>query len=184
MDSTNLIRRCQAGQAEAITDLILQHEKRVFRLALSILDDAESAGEVTQDVFVAAINGLDGYRGDAAFTTWLSGITINICRKRIRKRMARQRLVKALQSIFQVKSASIPNLENTTIKRETDAAVMAAINELREIHRLPILLYYYHDFSVTEIAQALDIPEGTVLSRLYTARERLRLTLDAELLSE
>jgi DNA-directed RNA polymerase specialized sigma24 family protein len=54
MDSTNLIRRCQAGEAEAITDLIIQHEKRVFRLALSILDDAESAGEVTQDVFLAA----------------------------------------------------------------------------------------------------------------------------------
>ena len=87
------------------------------------------------------------------------------------------RLVQAIQSIFRLAGENPIHPEEIVIQRESNQSLWQAIDELGEKHRLPILLHYYHDFSVTEIAQIMDIKEGTVLSRLFTARERLRSDL-------
>ena len=173
-----LLQRCQAGEMAAMQDLIRANQSAVFRLALSILDDPADAEEATQDTFLTALRALDRYRGDSTFTTWLYRITVNICRSRLRKRHARTRLLQALQSLSRLIGVGSTHPEDIAIQRENNAILWKAINTLDEKHRIPIILYYYHDLSVSEIAGVQGVREGTVLSRLYTARERLRAALN------
>lgn len=174
---TALIIRCQAGEADAILDLVREHQAAVFRLALSILDDSAEADEATQDAFITALRMLKSYQGDSTFTTWLYRIAINICLTRLRKRRSKERIFHALQSIFRLGDANATHPEEIAIQRETNSAVWKAVSTLNEKHRLPIILYYYDNLPVSEIAIVLNLRVGTVLSRLYTGRERLRVIL-------
>lgn len=173
----NLFQRTQAGEAAAIQTLVQNYQAHVFRIALSILDDPGEAEEAAQDVFIAALDALETYRGDAAFKTWLTSITINMCRRRWRKRQSRERLNQALQSLFRLSGAGPTHPEEIVIRREAKSELWNAVAKLSEKHRLPIILYYEHDMPVAEIAQALGLPVGTVLSRLYTARQKLSRAL-------
>jgi RNA polymerase sigma-70 factor (ECF subfamily) len=177
MNMTTLIIRCQAGEADAIQDLVTEHQAAVFRLALSILDDSTEADEVTQDAFLSALRMLESYRGDSTFTTWLYRITVNISLTRLRKRQAGERIRHALQSIFRFADAGATHPEEIVIQREANSVVWKAVSALSEKHRLPVILYYYENLPVADIVAVLDLREGTVLSRLYTARERLRAKL-------
>jgi RNA polymerase sigma-70 factor (ECF subfamily) len=154
-----------------------EHQAEVFRLAVSVLGDAAEAEEATQDALIAALSGLDTYRGDASLTTWLYAITLNTCRARLRKRRSRERLAEMLHSVLRLGGDSARQPEEAAIRSESGATVLAAINALDDRHRLPVVLRYYGDCSTAEIAQILGISEGTVHSRLFTARERLRAAL-------
>ncbi len=177
MDVVNLIQRCRAGEAEAVRDFVQQYESRVYYLALSMLHNAEDAGEATQDALLAAIEGLDTFRGDASLSTWLYSITVNICHKRIRRQQSKGRLIQAILSIFSLSDQRRIQPEEAAIQNETKDALLQAVHCLEDKHRQVIILYYYHDCSIAEIARILNIPEGTVSSRLFTAREFLRSKL-------
>ncbi len=179
-ETLQLLQLYQAGDFAAVEMFVRAHQRAVYRLALSILDDPAEAEEATQDALVAAIGALDSYRGDSAFTTWLYAITLNTCRGRLRKHRSRDRLMETLRSIFRLGGDTTPHPEEAAIRSEADAAVSRAVSALDEKHRLPVILRYYNELSVAEIARLLDISEGTVHSRLYTARERLRAMLKAE----
>ena len=156
------------------------HQQAVYRLAVSVLDDPAEAEEATQDALVAAINALDTYRGDSAFTTWLYAITLNVCRTRLRKYRSRDRLMDTLRTLFHVGGETAPHPEEAAIRNESDEIVAQAVSSLDEKHRLAVVLRYYNELPIAEIARLLDISEGTVHSRLFTARERLRLILKTE----
>jgi RNA polymerase sigma-70 factor (ECF subfamily) len=102
---------------------------------------------------------------------------MNVCLTRLRKRRARERIFHALQSIFRLGDARTTHPEEIAIQRETNSAVWKAVSTLSEKHRLPIILYYSENLPVSEIAIVLSLRVGTVLSRLYTGRERLRVIL-------
>lgn len=176
MTIVRLNHRTHAGSAAAEDGLVQAYQADLLRLANAILNDPAEAEEAVQDAFLAALNSLESYRGDAAIKTWLFSITINGCRRRLRKRQARQQLSRALQTFFGM-GAGPANPEETLIRGETRTAVRRAVDALGEKHRLPVLLFYDHELSVAEIAQTLDLPQGTVLSRLHAAREKLRAAL-------
>jgi RNA polymerase sigma-70 factor, ECF subfamily len=181
MELAQIVQGCLEGNPSAVEALVRVYEKDLYRLALSILDDPSEAEEATQDAFLAALKALASYRGEATLGTWLYRITINICQTRLRRRMAWERLKDSLQAVFRLvgvgpgESHAPP--EAAVIQNEADAAIWRAVQALGEKHRLVVILYYYHDLPVTEIAQTLGIQEGTVYSRLYTAHERLRVLL-------
>ncbi len=177
MKAVNLIQRCREGESEAVRDFVQQYESRVYYLALSMLHNTEDAGEATQDALLAAIEGIDTFRGDAAISTWLYSITVNICHKRMRRQQSIGRLIQAILSIFLLSDQRRRQPEEAAIQNETKDALLKAVHSLEDKHRLVILLYYYHDCSITEIAGILGIPEGTVSSRLFIAREYLRTKL-------
>jgi RNA polymerase sigma-70 factor, ECF subfamily len=183
MHITTLILRCQAGEADAIQDLIREHQTAIFRLALSILDDPAEADEATQDAFLAALRSLESYRGNSSFTTWLYQITVNSCRTRLRKRQRKERMFHAIQSIFRLENEAAIHPEEVIIQQEANSVVWKAVSALSEKHRLPVILYYYDNLPVSEIAILLNLREGTVLSRLYTAREQLKARLSDVALS-
>ncbi len=179
MDTAELITAWRAGDVRALEALACAHQAAIYRLALSILDDPAEADEVTQDILVMLFRGRSPYRGAAAFTTWLYAITVNVCRARLRKRRARARLSQALQAVFRL-SGPAEHPETRAEHDERDGALWQAVNALDEKHRLPVILRYYHELPVAEIARVLGISEGTVHSRLHTARERLRGALKGE----
>lgn len=175
------LERCRAGDPGAIEALVSTHRPALYRLALSILDDAAEADEATQETFLAALRALPGYRGDAAFNTWLYRIGVKVCRGRLRRGRAWQRLKEALQAALRLHGEAGDDPEIAAARRERQAAVWRAVQALGEKHRLPVILRYYHGLSVAEIAQVLGVNEGTVHSRLSIARDRLRLALKGEL---
>lgn len=179
MDTVTLLDACRAGDPVAVETLLHAYQHWVYRIAFSILNDTAEADEATQDTFVALVRALEGYREQAAFKTWLYTIAVNVCRRRLRQRRARERLQQALHSLFAWALSIRADPEESAIHAEADAALWHAVNALGDAHRLPVILHYYHDLSTPEIAQVLGIREGTVRSRLHTARERLKAALDA-----
>ena len=89
-----------------------------------------------------------------------------------------ERLKYALTTLFHVQSQRTPTLEEAIVASEEEAALWHALEKLGEKQRLPVILRYYHDFSIKEIAEILKIKEGTVHSRLSIGREKLRSELD------
>lgn len=173
MDS-QWLRQCREGDPLAIERLVHTHQAEVYRLALSILDDPNEADDATQEVFVAALRSLDSFRGGALFKTWLFSITINLCRSRYRRNQRRARLRQIWESLFRGDQAQP---ESEAIRHEAESALWQAVRALDEKHRIPVILRYYHDLPVAEIAEMLGIPVGTVHSRLNHARGRLRARL-------
>ena len=177
-EQAGLIAACIEGDETAIAQLIQEHQLGVFRLALSVLGDPGEANEATQDTFIAALGALKSYEESSTFKAWLYTIALNLSRSRLRKRKALERLQHTLTALFHIQSQRLPTLEDAIIGNEEDAALWKALEKLGEKHRLPLILRYYHDFSIKEIAQILKIKEGTVHSRLSIGREKLRSELD------
>lgn len=185
MDS-HWLEQCREGDSLAIERLVQTHQQDVYRLALSILDDPDDADDATQEVFLSALRGLDSFRADASFKTWLFRITVNVCRSRLQRFKRRELVKQILQSLFPLRGdqpypeRSRRDPESEAIQNESDAALWHAIHALDEKHRIPVVLRYYHDLPVADIAEMLGVPVGTVHSRLNHARERLRMLLKEE----
>lgn len=150
-----------------------EHQARVFRLCVSILDDADDAQDAVQESFIAALKALPGYRGDASFHTWLFAIAINTCRAQLRQRKRRSNLQDNLMDPAVQEPEGKQSPERRVMQSQHTEAIWRAVNGLDEKHRLPIILRYYHDLSTQEIANTLGINVGTVHSRLSNARTRL-----------
>ena len=176
LDAAQLVDRCRTGDEEAVSRLVQTHQAAVYRLALSILDDPGDADEATQETFLAALRSLADYRGQSALRTWLFAIGINICRSRLRQRQTRQHLHQLLRGAW-LTGADPVAPENAMVQRQANDAVWRAVQGLGDKHRLPVILRYYHDLPVDEIAAVLGLNAGTVHSRLSTARDRLRAAL-------
>jgi len=176
-EPSRLISDCIAGDEYAIEMLVRRYETDVFRLAVSIVEDALEAGEVTQEPFIAALKSLGSYQEKSSFKAWLFTIAVNISRSHLRKRKILERLTSALESVLQVDLQKQALPEESIIQNETEAVVWNSLNKLDEKHRMVVLLRYFHDLPVAEISQILSVSEGTVHSRLHNAREKLRTEL-------
>lgn len=178
METARITKLYQTRELDAIKDFILTYQNRVYRLTLSILDDPHEAEDATQEVFIAVYNGMKDFRCESTVYTWLYSITVNTCLNRKRSRKRWDRLIERLRESFSISGSVASSAERIAIQNETDAAVWRAIKSLGEKHRLPVVLRYYHDLTVSEIAEILNVKEGTVHSRLNVARKRLRALLN------
>jgi RNA polymerase sigma-70 factor (ECF subfamily) len=176
--SSTLIPGCIAGDENAIERLIDEYQADLFRLALSILDDPAEASEATQDAFISILRAMKGYEEKSSFRAWAYTITLNLCRNRLRKRKTLEKLKLTLMSIFRIQLQKIPSPEEMVIQNESDALLWKALYKLGEKHRIPLILRYFHDLTPPEIADVLEISEGTVHSRLHYGREQLRVAIE------
>ena len=168
------IELCKVGDSSAVEHFVQTYQQDVYRLALSILDDSTEAEDATQDSLLAGLRALDSFRGASNLSTWLYSITVNICRTRLQRHKRRESLIEALGGMFQIHKTRQASLEEHVVQNESDETLWWAIHKMDPKHRIPIVLRYYHDLSVHEIANVLQIPEGTVHSRLNTARRQLQ----------
>lgn len=171
------IERCRVGDSSAIERFVQTYQQDVYRLALSILDESAEAEDATQDALLAALRSLDSFRGTSSFKTWLYSITVNICRNRLQHRKRRENLTHILGGVLRTHNSHSLSVEEHAIRGESDSALWTAIHQMDEKHSIPTVLRYYHDLSVAEIANILQIPEGTVHSRLNAARKQLHAVL-------
>jgi RNA polymerase sigma-70 factor (ECF subfamily) len=169
---SELLAKCRSGDPQAIETLVREHQARVYRLCLSILDDPEEAEDATQESFISALKSLKTYRGDSAFQTWLFSIAINSSRSQLRQRKRRTAINTGMVEMARTQSSE-GSPERQMVEAERSEALWRAINSLDEKHRLPIVLRYYHELSTQEIADVLNVNVGTIHSRLSNARARL-----------
>lgn len=179
-DTLQLISRSRAGDSIAVEELVARYSSLVYRLALSMLDDRTEADEATQDAFITAVARLDSYRGEAAFTTWLYAIALNVCRGRLRKRRTKERLMGALQALLGPTTDEAAHPEQVVIQNEAEAALWRAVKSLNDKQREVVILRYYHDLRLNEIAQTIGVSERTVRAWLHSAHEKMRTSLKDE----
>lgn len=164
----DLVRRFRDGDAEAFTELVRRHQQRVYSLCLRVLGDADAAADVAQDTFVTVLRKLDGFRGDAAFTTWLHRVTVNACYDELRRKKRRPMLHVVADDGPQHEPGP-PILDHADeVAGTRDAA--AALASIPEEFRMALVLADVQDMAYDRIAQVLDVPVGTVKSRVHRGR--------------
>jgi RNA polymerase sigma-70 factor (ECF subfamily) len=180
VDTNALIRRCQAGDKLAIEVLIKRYQDYVYRLCYLVMRNEQDAEDMAQETFIRAFRALPRFeiRENASFEAWLYRISVNCCRSRMRRRW--YQVLPWPDPPPPLQSEPEKHPDRQMMQLEARDAMLAAVNTLGEKHRLVVVLRYYADLSNEEIAQALDIPSGTVRSRLFTARQRLRALLGDE----
>ena len=170
-----LVVLSQSGSSEALDGLARRWTPRLLRYVARLLggssDDAETARDVVQEVWIGVIRGLRGLRDPAQFPAWIYGITTRKCADLIRTNMRRRRL--------DADRAAVGSRDEVRVTPEYQIDLAAAIRGLPPTHRAAVHLFYREEMSVEEIASILEIPAGTVKSRLYTARETLREQLNS-----
>jgi RNA polymerase sigma-70 factor (ECF subfamily) len=177
-DEAALIERCRAGDLAAFEPLVEKYRQRAYRLAYNVLRDPEEAWDVAQDAFIRAFQALASFRGDSAFYTWLFRIVMNLARDRARQHAARgrafgtERVDEKDWDRILVDQGTGPDANATQV--EERERIGRALATLSEPHRAIIMLSDLEGLSYREIAEVLNIPMGTVMSRLHNARRRLR----------
>ncbi len=175
-----LIRRVQRGDASAYNDLILKYEKLVYNFAFRLTQNHEDANDVAQDAFIRAYNAINSFRGDAAFSTWIFRITTNIFldeRKR-RKAHPQQSLDEYSSQEEQREGMQVedtaPQPDEVVIGKDRQRILARAIQSLPDYQRSMVVLYHLQQKSYEEIAEIMNLPLGTVKSRLNRARLALK----------
>lgn len=188
-----VLEACRRGEPGAFDVLVERHHRRVFRLAVRLLGDEEAALDAAQETFVKAWRALPRFEGGALFTTWLTRIAINQCRNEQRRRATlkhgRARSLDAPIPGTDVPRASTlmasgPDVDARTLTGELSARLSALLSSLPPDDREVLLLKEVEGLSYEGIAEVLDIPVGTVRSRLHRARADLRRRLAPYLAEE
>jgi RNA polymerase sigma-70 factor (ECF subfamily) len=179
-----LIRASLDGQPAAFGQLVLKYQDRLFNSLYRLLGSAEDARDVTQDAFVQAFLKLETFRGSAAFYTWLYRIGFNLAMSHARGRRATQSLDQAKLDRGREPVDGRPLPEVDFDREERIKLVHAAIGKLALEYRQIIVLREIDDCSYEQMAEILELPIGTVRSRLFRARLALRDQLTPLLNSE
>ena len=177
-----LVMRARAGDANAFESLVATRVDRCYRLAWTILGNAEDAADATQDGFVAAWRQLPRLRDVAAFDGWLNRIVANAARMSRRHRV-RLREVPAEQESTEDGARFTPAADRGPSESDRvvgNDAIARAFDRLRAPERLILVLHHVEERPVAEIARSLGIPVGTAKWRLHAARAALERALEAE----
>lgn len=174
LDSEALIRRCQRGDRLAIEVLIRRYQNYVYRLCYLVMRSEQDAEDMTQETFIRAFRALPRFeiRKGTSFEAWLYRIAVNACRSRMRRKW--YQVLPWPEPAPQMAAEPEGQPERVLMQGEQRDLMLEAIDTLGEKHRLVIILRYYAGLSNEEIARTLNIPSGTVRSRLHIARQRLR----------
>jgi RNA polymerase sigma-70 factor, ECF subfamily len=170
-----LIRRCQAGDDAAFALLFVHYKNLVYRTAYLMLGTAADAEDVLQEVFLQVHRSLDGYdphRG--SFSTWLHRITVNRCLNWRRGR----HVAESLESVAGQDEEAVRSSMDGLADRDS---VRSALDGLSDRLRVTVVLRYYWDLSYEEIADVLELPLGTVKSRLNRAMRNMKDDLEPDL---
>jgi RNA polymerase sigma-70 factor (ECF subfamily) len=177
-----LVRRCQAGQAEAFDELVTRYRTRIFAMIYNMVHNEQDAWDLAQESFIKAWKSIKRFRGRSSFYTWMYRIVMNVTIDWLRKKQVKGAGVEfddALQ-LREIDPASktVPKADPLPHERMERAEVRAkidkAIAQLSPEHRAVILMKEIEEMQYHEIAETLGCSIGTVMSRLFYARKKLQ----------
>lgn len=185
-----LIERCKGGDRSACDDLIRKYERRAYQYAFRLTSNPEEAADIVADAFIRVYNALQNFKGNSAFTTWLYRILTN-CYLDLRKR-EKTRQHASFDAAIQIEGGAErerqfedtgPGPVELTESGARETLIARALKAMPEYQQAMLVMYHVESLSYEEIGEALDLPLGTVKSRLNRARLALRelLMQDEEL---
>ncbi len=185
-DDVVFIDKLKAGDEAAFETLIDRYSSDIYALLYRLTENAEEAGDLTQDTFFRAVRSIKSFRGESGLKTWLFRIAINESRNRFRwwKRRRRHVTISLDANVGESETPFSDTLaaksispEEQTLSHEREYAINAALLEISDVYREAIILCDVEGLSYEETAEALGIGIGTVKSRISRGREELRLRL-------
>jgi RNA polymerase sigma-70 factor (ECF subfamily) len=178
-DERQILLLCQGGNRKAYGVLVKRYMKRAYFTALGFIGKPEAALDLSQDAFVRAFQAIKKFDPERRFFTWYYQILRNLCLNHMRDRARRAR---SFSDVDENVLHRIPDRSQDTSRlaeqNETQKLVWEGLNTLRPHEKEIILLKDFQDVSYQEIAELLDCPIGTVMSRLFTARKALKAKLE------
>lgn len=187
MQDALLVRQIQSGQLYAFTELVGKYQDRIYTTCWRICGNQEDARDLTQDVFVKALESIGDFRGRSAFYTWVFRIAVNMALSHKRKMKTRRTLSLTAGADDAGQAADLLDVMSDPRSvdpsqafeaRESGEQVAAAILDLEEDQRCVLVLRDVEGMSYQDIADILDVAVGTVKSRIYRARLALRNLLE------
>ncbi|MGL5328727.1 MAG: sigma-70 family RNA polymerase sigma factor [Peptostreptococcaceae bacterium] len=167
MDTIKLVKKSKKGNKLAFSTLIKSYEIDLYRVAISMTKNEDDALDCIQETILQAYINIKNLKNNEYFKTWLIRILINQCKALIEKN----------KKIVELKNIDMQNLYE---QEDEIYGIKEEIDKLDEDLKILVILYYYQDMSVKDISESLQIPEGTIKSRLSRARNKLKEVLSME----
>jgi|GraSoiStandDraft_5_1057265.scaffolds.fasta_scaffold260312_1 RNA polymerase sigma-70 factor (ECF subfamily) len=160
--------RCQTNEPAAYEDLVAVMEKPLLYYAMRLTGDRNTALDVLQETWIRALHGIQRLKDPGSIRSWLYRIVHGIAVDDVRRKTLRERAEEV--------RLDVPE-DRETFRADDAAAIHRALDELEPKHKEVLTLYFLEEFSIAEIAEIVDCPEGTVKSRLYHAKKSMRAVL-------
>ncbi len=190
LEEAELVEKVKAGQTEAYEELVRKYQDRVFNTCWRISGHLEDARDLTQEAFLKALEGIAKFRHESGFYTWIFRVAVNLALSHRRKSARRQTVsldsggsedgTQAQSLARQVRATSDNDPAKAASEAELQGVVAQALQRLDEDHRAVVVLRDIEGFDYREIGAILEIPPGTVKSRLFRARLALRSAITGE----
>ena len=178
VEEADLVDRCVGGSERAFADLVDRYKLMVYNLVDRIVCDQDATDDLAQEVFIKVHRGLPAFRGDAKLSTWIYRIAYRTCLEELKAPRSRQRFVPIQEEAGDPDSVALgvslggPDVELERVGLRGDLEHWMA--ELSPQHRSALTLYYLRERRYQEIAEIMNLPEGTVKTYLHRAKQYLR----------
>ncbi|HNQ45930.1 MAG TPA: sigma-70 family RNA polymerase sigma factor [Syntrophorhabdus sp.] len=182
-DDNHHVSMCQKGDVNAFQVLVERYQKKMLNMAYRMTGDYEEACEITQEAFLSAFKAIRKFRGEASFATWLTRITLNQARNQLKKTRyishhegvpidapVDTKANQVYDSPASQEETALEQLERKELQSEVQKCIDTLPDEFREV----LVLRDIQEFSYDEIRDILGVPEGTIKSRLFRAREAMK----------
>lgn len=185
MEDSDLVGMYIEGNPEALNILVHRYKDNLYRFCYHLTSNKNEAEDLFQDTWLKVVDKIKYYDLTQKFSTWLYTIALNLYRDRYRKA---KRWLSKIRFIFddgegcselERVRADEPAIYEQLEDKELKGQLVELVNKLKDIYRIPLILFYYKDMNYEDIAQILDIPLGTVKSRLNTCKKLLKEELEA-----
>ena len=186
-DDLTLVKRVKTGDQRAFKLLVERYQRKIYAVALGMVKDKEEALDISQEAFVKVYKYLDHFKGDSSFYTWLYRITVNICIDALRKKQALRGEQVELDEAVKMHTAEAnigalgsrlgTNPQKSALRKELAEKIQQALETVPEKHRAILLLREVEGMSYEDLSRTLQIPKGTVMSRLFHARTKVQKIL-------
>ena len=182
-DDAGFVARCRQGDTEAFSHLVRRHQKKMLNIAFRMIGDYDEACDVVQEAFLSAFRAIGKFQEKSIFSTWLCRIVLNHSKSRLKQKASRSRReVACLDDRFQFENGNVSSepwaQEESVVeqieKRELETTIQECIGSLDGEQREVLVLRDIQGFSYEEISLTLKLPQGTVRSRLFRARNALK----------